>query len=233
MGAEALLHAAVVNNARWCDAVCRSHDYPGEFTGRLWISARHALPFYPNAITLSPDVTAAEATASQDPARPFAIKDSFARLDLAPHGLTPLFDATWIAVPAPPDGDDQGWDTVATQGELDRWEAAWAGDGVTGLFQSALLADPDCAILVCHRDGSLVGGATTYTTDGVTGILNVFKIGTAARELLTSAVRAVAALRPGLPIVGYEQGDDLAAARAAGFRVLGPLRIWARGSAVP
>jgi hypothetical protein len=45
MGAEALLHAAVINNARWCDAVCRSHGYPGEFTGRLWVSARHALPF--------------------------------------------------------------------------------------------------------------------------------------------------------------------------------------------
>jgi hypothetical protein len=180
MGAEALLHAAVINNARWCDAVCRS-------------------------------------------------------LDLVPHGLTPLFDAEWTALSPPPDGDDQGWDTVATQGELARWEAAWAGGGggVTGLFQSALLADPDCAILACHRDGSLVGGATTYTTDGVTGILNVFKIGIAARELLTSAVRAVAALRPGLPIVGYEQGEDLVAARAAGFRVLGPLRIWARGLAVP
>src|SRR6476660_4519104 len=234
MGAEALLHAAVLDNARWCDAVCRSHGYPGEFGGRLWISAGHALPFYPNAITLSPDVTAAEATASQDPSRPFAIKDSFARLDLIPHGLTPLFDAEWIALPPPADGDDQGWDTVATQGELAQWEAAWADGGdVTGLFQSALLADPDCAILACHRDGSLVGGATTYTTDGVTGMLNVFKIGIAVRELLTSAVRAVAALRPGLPIVGYEQGEDLVAARAAGFRVLGPLRIWARGSAGP
>jgi hypothetical protein len=51
--------------------------------------------------------------------------------------------------------------------------------------------------------------------------------------LLAGAVRAVAALGPGLPIVGYERGEDLAAARAAGFRVLGPLRIWARGSAVP
>jgi hypothetical protein len=232
MGAEALLHAAVINNARWCDAVCRSHGYPGEFGGRLWISAGHALPFYPNAITLSPDITAAEATAGQDPSRPFSIKDSFARLDLVPHGLTPLFDAEWIALPPPPVGDDQGWDTVATQGELARWEAAWAGGGgVTGLFQSALLADPDCAILACHRDGSLVGGATTYTTDGVTGILNVFKIGIAACELLTSAVRAVATLRPGLPIVGYEQGEDFVAARAAGFRVLGPLRIWARSCA--
>jgi hypothetical protein len=84
MAAEALLHAAVLNNARWCDAVCRSHGYPGEFTGRLWTSVGHALPFYPNAITLSPDVTAAEATASQDRSRPFAVKDSFARLDLAP-----------------------------------------------------------------------------------------------------------------------------------------------------
>ena len=125
MGAEALLHAAVINNARWCDAVCRSHGYPGEFGGRLWISAGHALPFYPNAITLSPDVTAAEATASQDPSRPFSIKDSFARLDLAPHGLTPLFDATWIAVPVPAGGEEQSWDVVTNPDNLVRWEAAW------------------------------------------------------------------------------------------------------------
>lgn len=85
MGAEALLHAAVINNARWCDAVCRSHGYPGEFTGRLWLSARHALPFYPNAITLSPDVTAAEATVGCRPARPFAIKDRIPGSRAAPR----------------------------------------------------------------------------------------------------------------------------------------------------
>jgi hypothetical protein len=234
MGADALLHAAVINNARWCDAVCRSHGYPGEFTGRLWISARHALPFYPNAITLSPDVTAAEATVGQDPSRPFAIKDSFARLDLGPLGLTPLFEAEWIVLPALPGRNDLSWDTVTDPGGLATWEAAWAGDGeVTGLFQSALLTDPDCAILACHRDGAQVGGVITYTSDGVTGISNVFKSGSAGGPLWPSAVRAVAALRPGLPVVGHEQGEDLAAAQAAGFRVLGPLRIWARGSAVP
>ena len=79
MGADALLHAAVINNARWCDAVCRSHGYPGEFTGRLWISARHALPFYPNAITLSPDVTAVEATVPRIPHPPAVIRDRFRR----------------------------------------------------------------------------------------------------------------------------------------------------------
>lgn len=234
MAAEPLLHAAVINNARWCDAVCRSHGYPGEFTGRLWISARHALPFYPNAITLSPDVAAAEATAGQDPSRPFAIKDSFARLDLAPHGLTPLFDATWIAVPTPADGDDPSWDAVTDPGELVRWEAAWAGDGeVIGLFQPALLDDPDCAVLACRRDGAQVGGAIAYTAGGVTGISNVFKSGIADGPLWAGAVRTMARVRPGLPIVGYERGEDLAAARRAGFTVLGSLRIWARGSAVP
>ena len=104
---------------------------------------------------------------------------------------------------------------------------------VTGLFQPALLDDPDCAILACRRDGTLVGGAIAYATDGVTGILNVFKSGIADGPLWAGAVRTVATLRPGLPIVGYERGEDLAAARRAGFRVLGPLRIWARGSAIP
>ncbi|HEY1003389.1 MAG TPA: hypothetical protein VGD83_27485 [Streptosporangiaceae bacterium] len=234
MGADALLHAAVINNARWCDAVCRSHGYPGEFDGPLWISVGHALPFYPNAITLSPDVTAAEATASQDPFRPFAIKDSFARLDLAPHGLTPLFDATWIAVPTPAGGDEASWDVVTDPGDLVRWETAWAGGGdVTGLFQLALLDDPDCVVLACRQDGTQVGGAIAFTAGGVTGISNMFKSGSAEGPLWPSAVRAAAALRPGLPVVGYERDEDLAAARQAGFTVLGPLRVWARGSAVP
>lgn len=234
MAADPLLHAAVINNARWCDAVCRSHGFPGQFTGRLWTSVRHALPFYPNAITLSPDATAAEVTAAQDPSRPFAIKDSFARLDLAPHGLTPLFDATWIAMPTPAGGDDPSWGAVTDRGELVRWEAAWAGGGeVIGLFQPALLADPDCAVLACRRDGAQVGGAIAYTAGGVTGISNVFKSGIADDPLWAGAVRAIARVRPGLPIVGYERGEDLAAARQAGFTVLGPLRIWARGSAVP
>jgi hypothetical protein len=234
MGAEALLHAAVLNNARWCDAVCRSHGYPGEFTGRLWVSADHALPFYPNVITLAPDVTAAEATNGQDPSRPYSVKDSFARLDLAHDGLTPLFDATWMAVPTPAGGDDPSWEAVTDPGELVRWEAAWAGgDEVIGLFQPALLDDADCAVLACRRGSTQVGGAIAYTADGITGISNVFKSGIASGPLWEGVVRAVAELRPGLPIVGYERGEDLAAARRAGSTILGPLRVWARGSAVP
>jgi hypothetical protein len=251
--ADGLLRAAVANNAGWCDAVCRSHGYPGEFTARTWISPRHDLPFYPNAITLGPDATTADTQAARDPDRAYAVKDSFALLDLAPEGLAPLFDAEWIAWdPAPqeqPPVAGLRWQAVSGAAELARWEAAWAGDGdAAGLFRPDLLADPCCAILGCHRDGALAGGAIAYATAGVTGISNVFRTGLPGEvpspgplspatlspaTLWRSAVPAVAALRPGLPVVGYEHGEDLAAARAAGGRVLGPLRVWTRGSALP
>jgi hypothetical protein len=41
-------------------------------------------------------------------------------------------------------------------------------------------------------------------------------------ELLGQLARAF----PGLPIVGYEHGDELAAWCALGFEPLGPLRVW-------
>jgi hypothetical protein len=49
-----------------------------------------------------------------------------------------------------------------------------------------------------------------------------------ASVLWASALGAVAALRPGLPVVGYEHGEDLVAAGQAGCWILGPLRVWTR-----
>ena len=232
---ETLLDAAVANNALWCDAVCRSHGYPGVFSARLWISAHHDLEFYPNVITLRPEVTAAETALARDRSGRYAVKDSFARLDLAAEGLTMLFEAEWIArAPAPAGPGEPGlsWDTVTDAGELGRWETAWArGDSPPGpLFRPELLADPRCAILACRRDGDLVAGIIACTAAGVTGISNLFGAGLPAGQLWASALHAVAALRPHLPIVGYEHGTGLASARRAGCQALGPLRVWTRNS---
>ncbi len=233
---EGLLDAAVANNALWCDAVCRSHGYPGVFSARLWISAHHDLTFYPNVITLRPDVTAAETAPARDGARSYAVKDSFARLDLAADGLTVLVEAEWIVrTPAPVAPGEPGlsWGTVTDARELGRWETAWAGgdSSPAPLFRPELLADPRCAILACRRHGDLIAGIIAYSAAGVTGISNLFNAGLPRGQLWASALQAVAAFRPHLPIVGYEHGTGLAAARRAGCQALGPLRVWTRNPA--
>ncbi len=232
MHGEALLGAAVVNNALWCDAICWSHGHPGVFSERLWVSSGHDLEFYPNAITLRPDVTAPEAVAARDQPGRYSVKDSFARLDLAAEGQTLLFEAEWIACSPPPGGPgDQGlsWDAVTDARELSAWERAWAqrDSADRPLFRPELLADPRCAMLACHREDELIAGVIAYTAGRVTGISNLFGAGLASGQLWPSALRAVAARRPDLPIVGYEHGADLALARQAGCQALGPLRIWA------
>lgn len=199
----------------------------------MWISAHHDLEFYPNAITLGPDATAAETEAGRSLSRRYAVKDSFARLDLAPAGLDLLFEAEWIAAPALPDGPDEpglSWHTVTDSRGLAQWETAWAQGGGPGrrLFRPQLLADPRCAILACHRDDDLVGGVIAYTAAGVTGISNLFGAKLPPGQVQASALHAVTALQPGLPVVGYEHGPGLAAARQAGWQALGQLRVWER-----
>jgi hypothetical protein len=46
--------------------------------------------------------------------------------------------------------------------------------------------------------------------------------------LFTSLPAAAARLWPSLPVVGYEDGTALDAARQAGFDAIGDLRIWVR-----
>jgi hypothetical protein len=246
MDSIGLLDAAVANNASWCDAVCRSHGYPGTFSDRLWSSTRHRLRFYPNVITLSPEVTAQEVLAAAAASQPLAVKDSFARLDLAPAGFRLLAEASWIvrdAEPAPPaepaepagrPDDGISWDKVTSSAELRDWERAWAGrDGGSRVFQPGLLSEPRCTILAGRRRDAVIAGAVVYAADGAAGISNLFSTGLPAPGLWAGLQPALAGLRPRLPLVGYEAGASLDAARRAGFRTLGALRIWTRPSAAP
>jgi hypothetical protein len=57
------------------------------------------------------------------------------------------------------------------------------------------------------------------------GLSNCF-----GRGAFPAAATLCAELAQGLPVVGYERGDDLHAALDVGFEATGPLRIWEKAA---
>jgi hypothetical protein len=238
--------AAAGNNAAWCDTVCRAHGAPGEFhDGLCWVNRWETPPFYPNAVTLTGDPGAAPKLLAllrelegAGLAGEWAVKDSFQTLDLAPLGYRPLFDASWIFRPAslPPPAGGGRWERVTEETELAAWEAAWHGEnmpppGAPRLFPPALLADPEVVFLAAREAGRVVAGAVANRAAGVVGLSNVFTPpGTDGAGWWGSLIADVAPWFPGVALVGYEAGDDLAAPRACGFETVGPLRVWVKES---
>jgi hypothetical protein len=204
-----------INNARWCDAVCRAQGLPTRFSDAVWVSLRRSPPFYPDAVTLAPSVTPGEVLRDIDTSPGCSVKDSFATLDLAPHGFEVLFDAEWIHRPAAPGPGEPVWRTTTDFG---RWETGH-------LFRPALLDDADISFLA-----GPTGAVIANVTGPVVGLSNLVATGE-ADQAWADAVRSVAAWHPALPMVGYERGDDLAAAHRAGFTSAGPLRIWIKPDA--
>ncbi|GAB2464509.1 hypothetical protein GCM10027162_69050 [Streptomyces incanus] len=78
-------------------------------------------------------------------------------------------------------------------------------------------------------DGRVVAGAVAGRSHHVVGISNVFALDGGPDAAWPVVLDAVNRLFPTLPVVGYEQGVDLAAAIRHGFEPVGPLRIWLHG----
>ncbi|TXS55048.1 hypothetical protein [Streptomyces sp. t39] len=224
---------AARNNARWCHAMCLAHGLTGSFAPDAWTAARRTPPLHPDAVTLTRGASAASVLARTDTAAPGAsVKDSFAALDLAPAGFEVLFEAQWLHRPAHGDtGPGRAgprWERVTTAGELAGWADAWdGGQGLAGLFRPELLRDADTAVLAVRGpSGAPVAGAVVTADGTAAGISNLF---TADGDLDTAwagCLAAVSRMWPGVPVVGYEHGEDLAAAVRQGLSPAGPLRVW-------
>jgi hypothetical protein len=217
---------AVLNNAAWCDTVCRSHGLTTIYDARLWVTAARPPTFYPDAVTLDPTVAPAEILARIDDSPGASIKDSFAVLDLHRSGYSVLFDAEWYLLE--PDRrrrpQEGAWSIVETPAELASWGAA-LGSG--DIFRAALLEDPAVRFLVRHLpDGGLAGAIANRAAE-VVGVSNVFGPGT-AEDAWEGLVHAIGVVFPGEAIVGYGRGERLRAALSEGFRTIGPLRVWMR-----
>jgi len=231
---------AAHNNALWCDAVCQAHDTPGVWQDGLWYN-RQAVPrFYPNADTLRPNQGAAlDAVLNQLPAH-CAIKDSFRDLDLRHSGFQVAFEASWIWRPAihpnhAATAFDARWGRVSDGEQLAQWEHIWAGWTADStdmrperVFLPGMLADQNIAFLVAWRDERICAGVIANLAAGVVGLSNLFVRDEDAAAVWAGAVTAIAALFPGLDLVGYESGEDLALAQSAGFEPIDMLRVWYR-----
>ena len=236
--------AAVHNNVRWCDTLCRAHGVPGVSCAAWWEN-RHAVPrFHPNLITTAGthegdrQRAAIASLVLAEVAPSFSVKDSFACLDLRSLGFHKLFDASWIwcgaSTSPPPGGERLRWSAVVKAEELSEWEAAWSdpsADAAPRLFPACLLEEPELVFLAGRIDSEICAGAIANRSGSVVGLSNVFGRGGSAAPHWPGGVRSLREHFPGLPIVGYEAGPDLSAAEAVGFEAIGPLRIWLRDEA--
>jgi hypothetical protein len=71
-----------------------------------------------------------------------------------------------------------------------------------------------------------VAGGTFYRSDGAIGLSNVVAECDDEPAVWRDLGSLAAATFPGLPLVGYESDDELAAAQKGGFEIGDPLRIW-------
>ena len=229
-----LCTAAARNNATWCDAMARLHGAAGEFVAAAWINRRPAPRFYPNLVTLEGPLGvrahhAALVQLMQSPPAPeWAVKDSFAALDLDRMGFDLLFEARWIHRPAGAFGA-AGAQRVTDEAMLAAWEQAWcAGEAeVDGrLFPPALLREPDHAVVAALQDGVIMGGCIASRSDGVLGISNLFAPVQDDGAVRGACLDAATRFAPNMPLVGYEHGDSLARMKQLGFDAIGALRVW-------
>jgi hypothetical protein len=203
------------------------------------------LRFYSNAITLS------GSPRSTEPLRCIqdllaaglhggcTVKESFCALDLSALEFRVLFHAEWIYRPRSlqkPGGGATGvrWVRVERAVDLARWERAWDralhAQG-TRIFLPTLLAEDDHAVIAGYRGHDIVAGCIASRSAGIVGMSNIFVPRQDALTVRAECLATVMDLVPGLPVVGYERGDGLAAAKALGFEPAGPLRIWTRAIA--
>ncbi|KQY21318.1 hypothetical protein ASD16_18620 [Cellulomonas sp. Root485] len=221
---DRILAAAVANNAAWCGLVCRCAGLPTDLGPDLWSTPRRSPDAYPDAVTLRPGVPVDAVLAAVDDSAGASVKDSFADLDLAPHGWSVLFEAQWLTRPAA-SGTAPGllWRTV-DRDTLPLWLAAHGSDSI----RPGVLDDPDVRLLLATDTDGPLAVAALNRSDAVVGVSNVAVL-RAEPELVWSDLAMVARRELGAHrLVGYESGPDLLPPVAAGFEPVGPLRVWVR-----
>lgn len=227
---DSIAASAARNNAVWCDIVARAHRSATTTDDRAWTSEIRTPPYYPDAVTLAPDVRPAEVLDRVDASIGCSVKDSFATLDLHGFGFAVLFDASWFSRELGQTARlASDWHSATTDGELAEWERAWRGDeGPPDVLVDEILRDERVTVGQLRSSGRLVAGAVFTASDGVVGITNFFAEPQVAGRAWATCVAFADEQFGGATLVGYGTGGELEAALGSDFTDAGPLRVWVR-----
>ena len=228
---------AARNNALWCDAVARAHGVKATLDDTAWTSPTRTPPYYPDAVTLSPDVEEHDLLARVDDSDGCSIKDSWARLDLSLEDFARLVVGEWVWLdPATPLPDlasstRRTWERVTTAEEMSTWVRAWSTDPEAVAILRPSLLDETGVHVLAARDtddpaAPVVAGAIVNITGEVAGLGNVFAGDGDEHRAWREAAAAAREVAAGIPLVGWEAGASVEAAVAAGCERLGPLTVW-------
>jgi len=207
----------------------------------MWINHGRIPRFYPKVQVIARDarrqIELIKELAQLPLPNGWAVKDSFASLDLAPLGFAVLFVAQWIILRREKlsrldaASAELEWKIMRSEDSLAGWERAWRdanGDTNTArIFLPALLTIPDVAIVGGCRGKRVVAGGIGNRSEGVVGWSNFFAIQQEdRRECASGCLTVLSRNFAEAAIVGYEEGEMLRLAESLGFESLGALRVW-------
>ena len=222
-----LLAATVDASRRWYDGIFALHGLPAASDGRLWVAGDEVPPFHSAVKTLVRGVGVDAVLDAMEPHPRGSVADSFGEFDLRPHGFELLIDATWVGHPGVTGASwPSGWTVVRDADLLARWCHLHEYDGV---LPPPILCGEEFQVLARLVDGVPVAGAVVHDAGRVAGQSNLWSSGDPLNPAVAAELLACAAvLHPGRPVTDYAWGDELDVLLAAGFKPLGPQRIWAR-----
>ena len=223
------LRRAVDANVGWYEDLCAMHAVPTTLDPGLWRSIGRPPPLHSDIVVVEPEVSTEQVTELVGDRMPYGCKDSFATVDLSAVGFNILFSASWIhleAGAAPESAQSKGWVTIVDASQLVAWNSL---HGTTEVLLPALLQHGHFRVLALYADQRIVAGAVARLSSGVVDVSNVFAVPGHHLDW-PSLATAIQAIFPSRPIVGYERGGSLDAARKAGFVGVGGGCPGSRGS---
>jgi hypothetical protein len=225
MPTDQRLRRALDASIGWYEDLFALHGISTSLDDGVWRSLGPPPPLHSDVVTVEPAATA-DAVNHALAGRPtWGFKDSFATVRPAGASVELLFEAAWIHREAAADTSrsrGSPWRRVASVEELARWNAGW---DTAAVLLPDLLKRAHFAILGRFDNSDITAGAVARLGSGTVDLSNVHPTGDAAVDW-EELIDAVAAEFPGRDVVGYERGEDLDAANAAGFESVGPLRVW-------